>query len=379
MHILSDWKWTGPAEPTLNLCAALRTRGHHVLLACRASQSPGRQSLPQTALDRGFAPIVSMRLEPSLKLKPFRRDVRELRHLVAEHRFDVLHLHHDHDTLISYMALGGRGKRQVAVVRSHHSAAMPSRCRGWLYKHAVDGVVTVSQAQQNALARHFPPEALAQTFGVVDLERFQPRPATERGRELLGVPPDAFVVGVVARVQRHRRFDLFLDAIKLAAARVPNLRGVVMGRGTHREEVAIQPARRMGLAERVLFPGYIGGDDYVEALAAFDVKVFLVPGSDGSCRAAREFMAMGKPVVATRRHPLPEIVDHGATGLLVDESPAALADALVQLARAPQLGQEMGQRARAKAEAEFCPERELAAVETVYDHVLKCKDVMRGP
>lgn len=369
LHMLSDWKWTGPSEPTLNLCCALRDRGHDVRLACQAKPHEAQQSLPQEAVERGLEPVGSLRLEPSLNPKSFALDVTALRQLAAQQQFDIIHVHSDHDMLLARVAMGGRGKRSTAVVRSYHKAAPPSRWVLRLHTWAVDGVVTMSRAQRERFVRGFGEDAVSQAFGAIDLARFSPRQATDRGREILGLGPEDVVVGIVARVQRHRRFDLFLAAMRIAAAEEPRLKGVVLGRGTHREEVAIQPARRMGLAERVLFPGYISGDDYLDALACFDIKVFLVPGSDGSCRAARELMALGKPLVATRRPPLPEIVDHEVNGLLVDESPQELAEAIVRLSRDGETRQAMGLRARAKAEAEFSMARELAAVESVYDAV----------
>ena len=369
LHLLSDWKWTGPSEPALNLCCALRDKGHDVQLACQAPPRGDQQALPQEAVERGIDPIQSLRLKPSLNPKSFARDVKALRQLAVQRQFDVIHVHSDHDMLLARAALGGPKKRATALVRSYHKAEAPGRWVTSLHAWAVDGVVTVSQAQRERFIRSFRPDSVSQAFGAVDLTRFSPRPATDRGREVLGVKPEDVVVGIVARVQRHRRFDLFLAAMHIAVQREPRLKGVVLGRGTHREEVAIQPARRMGLAERVLFPGYVSGHDYLEALALFDFKVFLVPGSDGSCRAARELMAMGKPVVASRRRPLPEIVDHEINGLLVDESPPALAEAILRLSRSSQQRHDMGLRARQKAQAEFSMERELAAVESVYDAV----------
>ncbi len=370
LHLLSDWKWTGPSEPTLNLCLGLRERGHEVELACQPAPDPARASLPLRAAERGLTPITDLRLEPALRPFAFAADAKALRRLVAERGFDLVHAHGDHDMLLARAALGGRRRRRAKLVRSYHKAAPPDALRLRLCAACADGVVTVSQAQRERFLTRFPGPAVSQTFGATDLERFRPRPATERGRRLLGVEEGDFVVGVVARVQRRRRFDLFLDAFRLASPREPRLRGVVVGRGTHREEVVIEPARRMGLEDKMRFPGYLAGDDYLDAIAAFDVKVFLVPGSDGSCRAARELMAMGKPVVALRTPPLPELVEHEVTGLLADDTPDALAGALLRLARAPAFVEQMGRAARRKAETEFAADRELDAVEAVYREVL---------
>ncbi len=63
--------------------------------------------------------------------------------------------------------------------------------------------------------------------------RFHPldRPLIEAGGERLGIEPDAFVVGIVARVQWRRRFDVFIEAIDRARKKLPNLTALIVGRG----------------------------------------------------------------------------------------------------------------------------------------------------
>ena len=65
-----------------------------------------------------------------------------------------------------------------------------------------------------------------------------------------------------------------------------------------------------------------------------DIFVFLMAGSDGTARALREAMAMGKPVVVADRGILPELVEDGISGLVVKDTPDELAKATLQLLRA---------------------------------------------
>ena len=121
----------------------------------------------------------------------------------------------------------------------------------------------------------------------------------------------------------------------------------------------------MGLADNIFFTGYqLHG--YPEMLAALDLKVFLVPGSDGSCRAVREAMAMGKPVIVANRGMLPEIVEDGVSGLVVEDTPENLARAISLLVRDKQLRLAMGKEARKKMFEECNLSRQLDKVEEVY-------------
>src|SRR5439155_1303331 len=152
-------------------------------------------------------------------------------------------------------------------------------------------------------------------------------------------------------------------------ARVDQLRLLIVGRGTNQETVAREPVRALGIEERVVFSGYQAGEDYVATLACMDAKVFLVPGSDGSCRAVREALAMGVPVIAARRGVLPELVKDGETGTLVEDEPEPLARAIEDLARDRERLRALGARAREDAVSRFSLDVFARTVAGIYEDV----------
>jgi glycosyltransferase involved in cell wall biosynthesis len=202
----------------------------------------------------------------------------------------------------------------------------------------------------------------------VDLARFAPAPSDKAVRDSLGLAPEHRVIGIVARAQRHRRFELLLEAAARLVRSDATVRLVVIGRGTHIEQTAVQPAARLGIADRVLFAGY-RTDDYADVLRCCDVFTFLVPGSDGGCRALLEAAACGIPAVTSRRGALPELVEDGRTGILVDEEPERLAAAWQALLDDPRRRAEMGRAARARAEREWSPEQLVARVDALYQAI----------
>jgi len=105
-------------------------------------------------------------------------------------------------------------------------------------------------------------------------------------------------------------------------------------------------------------------------LRALDVKLFLVPGTDGTARAVREALACGLPVVCTRRGMLPELVRDGVTGHTLEESVPAFAGALLDLWRNPEARRRMGAAARRDAEERFDLRHQVAAVHSVYRALL---------
>jgi glycosyltransferase involved in cell wall biosynthesis len=151
----------------------------------------------------------------------------------------------------------------------------------------------------------------------------------------------------------------------------PRIKLLIVGRGTKMREVAIEPVERMRLTNCVTFAGYRVGQEYVDTLACMDVKVFLVPGTDGTCRAVREAMAMEKPIIAARRGMLPEIVDHGVNGIVVEDSPEALAEAIRHLADNRDLLLSMSREAYRKAREKYRPDVQARQVCGIYEHLLR--------
>jgi glycosyltransferase involved in cell wall biosynthesis len=93
-------------------------------------------------------------------------------------------------------------------------------------------------------------------------------------------------------------------------------------------------------------------------------------GSDGTARALREAMAMGKPSVVANRGIMPELVEHGVSGLVVEDNPEALADATLQLLQRPELRKTMGEAAYQKAHREFRLDRQAEGVEKFYQQMI---------
>ncbi len=369
LHLLSNYKWTGPADPAVALAARLCDQDVDARLRC-SGYTKGTPANPvaEQARRLGLEPVTDLRL--SKHRAPWRDwpDAVRLRLRVRSEGIDLVHCHLAGDTRIAARALRGSG---VPWVRSLYDAEPGALAAGELarLRRARRIFVFSARMAQGLAGRGLPPERIERLEGAVDLARFEPGPATARAE--LGFGPEDFLAGIVARVQPQRRFDLLLDAAERAAREIPRLRVLVIGRGSRLDAVAREPARRRGLLDAVVsFPGYFEGDAYPALLRALDVSLFLVPGSDGSARAVREAMACGLPVLASPRAPLPELVRDGATGRILDETPERFAEALVTLWRDPERRRRMGEAARRDACTRFDPARQAERVARAYGAVL---------
>ena len=392
--LVSDWKWTGPAEPMLVLMAALRRRGHRVELVCPEPPVGAGRSLAGEARRRGLGPVATVEAERSAWIPGDAGRARRIARWLASEEiggpFDLVHCWHSRDHVLAARALGrgvgGRARSRGARFGSgetHATRIVRSWSRAetirawpwnrWLFGPACDGLLCVSPGAASANRAVRPSGLLEGSLGAVDLEALSSAAAAcdaRAARRTLGVPEDALLIGVVARMQAHRRFDLLLSAMARLVVEHPEARLVVLGRGTRAEELVARPARALGLERHIVLAGY-RTDDYARLLAAMDLFAYLVPGSDGSCRALREAAALGLPLVGSRRGAIPEIVVEGETGLLVEEDPKALAEAFSLLIRDPVRRRAMGMAAMRDARARFEPDRAAAFVEDFYEAALR--------
>lgn len=377
LHLYSDWKWTGPAEPALNLCVALKKFGHDVTFACGKAMDdypfpPDSESVEKSAFERGLVPVTTFNLNKHFRFFQAVSDTKKITTFMDSEAFDLLHVHRCYDHLVGGIA-ARRAKRFLPIVRTNHDGvALIRGLRNTIcISKLTDALIDVSEEARKGDALNFrlPEDKIFRIDASIDCERFKPQNGHNRMRKKLGISEEDIVVGIIARIQTHRRFDVLLEAVKRARREVPRLRLLVIGRGTKEKLLLTDPARKMGLADAIIHTGY-RTDDYVDVVSCMDFNVFLVPGSDGSCRAVREVMAMKKPVIAANRGMLPEIVDHNSTGIVISDTPENLAAAFVTLSKDEQLRMRLAETSLKKAQEVFSLESMARRVETVYENLL---------
>ncbi len=378
LHLFSDWKWTGPSDPVLNLCRALERRGHDVTLAYRKPPYPAEESLEEKVLASGIKATNQFRLDHALKFsRPWSlwytfRDLFNLRSYLRRESFDILNAHQSHDHVLGGIAAKGT-RGPVLVIRTDHKR--DSLKPGWgnrlLISKMTDGVITFSEKSRREDASNFclPMERVVRVPPALDLDRLDPKKKYQDMRSFFGIEPGEIVIGMVARFQKYRRTEVFLEAVKDIVREFPRIKVLLVGRSSQMEESVIRPMKRLGVEPWVILGGY-RKEDYLDTLACMDIFVFLMAGSDGTARALREAMAMGKAVIVADRGMLPELVEDGVSGLVVQDTSEAWARATLQLLRHPELRRRMGEAAFQKAHQEFRLDRQAEEVEKFYERMI---------
>ena len=369
LHVVANRWWTGSADPALDLARALKERGHSVWFAC----VPG-DVLEMHVRAAGVELLDRLRLERTARPWRLAAQIRRLGRVLRELDIDVVHAHQTHDHWVA--ALGRRGTTTRVVRTVHHRRAVHTGpAARWLLGRT-DALVAVNEGIAERL-RAAGAEAGRVTVvpGAVDVQRFAPDADGRPVRMELGLG-DAPVVGCVARMVPGRGHDILLRAAARLRERLPEARVVLVGRGEYRPALEAL-VRELGLGATVVFAGY-RGRDLPSVLAALDCVVLLGTGSEESCRAILEAMAVGRAIVAAPVGAAPEIVADGETGWLVEPVPEAVAARLEATLRDRASARRIGEAGRRRVEARFTPSRRAELVEAVYVEVL-AKEALPRP
>jgi len=353
--LVSSSSRTGPVEGFLSLARELRRKGVDARFGGDTVR-PG-EDLGEHLAHAGVPWETGLRLSRKVRPADLLHDARLLSRWVREGRFDLLHAGFAHDHHLCLWAAARARRADVRVVRAaqRREDLEPGalRQRVWALRRSDGIVVHVEAYRQKLLALGLPPERVAAIPAGVDASWFTPGNAPRLRREW-GVPEDAPLAGIVARMKPERGQRVLLRAFAGALTTCPEAWLVLVGRG---EDEAALRALAGQLSGRIVFAGYLRGPGLVDAYRALDVAVWLREGNDGGCRGVLEAMACGKPIIAGNDGASGELVRDGRDGLVVgpgDER--AIASALAALLRDRERARAMGDSARGRAEL-FTPAR----------------------
>jgi len=221
-------------------------------------------------------------------------------------------------------------------------------------------IVNSEEASRNVIADYrLDPERVVVFENGVDLSRFQEieafRPDVARTR------PRA--VGLVANLRPVKGPDVFLHALARLSSDHNDVVFRIAGEGEMRPRLE-RLAKRLEIWDRVQFCGTV--ETIPSFLAQLDVAV-LSSRSEGLSNSLLEYMAAGRPIVATSVGGNSSLIDDGINGLLVDsENSEAMARAIGRLLLDTRLASEMGKAAQEKVRARFGMVAKVRELESFY-------------
>jgi len=235
-----------------------------------------------------------------------------------------------------------------------------------LLNHWVTRIIVVANAVKDMVVREeeYPAERVEVIYNgiVVDVQNAKTVPA----RQQLGLKEDELVIIQVGGLRPVKGHEFLLRAIAQIGADVPRFRLVLIGDGELRHNLE-NLVKELHIEDRVAFLG--NRPDARQLLEVADICV-LPSLSEGMSNAILEYMAAGKPVVATRVGGNPELVTDGLEGILVDkENVVQLKDAIVSLLQDPAKRKNMRDLGRAKIHEQFRMEKMIGKYEKLFNEL----------
>ena len=246
---------------------------------------------------------------------PLWRSIEMAVEVVRQNRIEVIHAN-----LPNAHTLAGIVGRVTGVptVTTIHSRGL------WIQELSVArtmgvNLITVCQeAQHAALACGLPSESVHLIPNGVDTERFTPARSGAAFRDSIGVNPEAILVGFVGRLSWEKGPDKFVQVAERIRNEHPDAHFAMVGEGPAESELRNMLAAN-GLADRVHLAGL--RRDVEDVYPAFDLML-QTSRSEAMPLALLEAMASGVPIVAIGVGGVAELVEVGATGLLVSPGDA---------------------------------------------------------
>lgn len=335
-----------------------------------------RRVRPYLCLLRGDNPV-SQALEPDDC--PIRRlGVRSLRHpaslgkfwqfvrFLRRERIDVLQTYFPDSSYFGVPAAWLAGVKHRLRTRNNlgHWLTPLHRWLGRALNLVGTGTIANCGAARQALldAENPRPETVVVLENGVDLERFRDvpplpeRPTTEGPR-----------IGVLANLRPVKGLDLFVRAAKKIHNRFPLAVFEIAGEGNLRVALERQ-AENEGLARNLRLLG--GASDVAGFLGKLDVAV-LCSHAEGMSNALLEYMAAGRPIVATAVGAATELIEHGRHGLLVPPGDAdRLAEVIGRLLDDRGLARRLGEAARRRVRQRYSRAAMVHRFEAFYESLI---------
>ena len=318
LQIVNVRWFNASAEYAITISKDLAERGHKILIA-------GKNGTPPVEKANAFG----LRVDTSLSFTPFSffSDLLKLQKMVVSEDINIINSHRaEGHALAAALKIFNR---RIKVVRTRVDIRSPkSNLFNKLIHRNTDKIIVPARFLKDKVIQStgVQPDYVDVIYGGVDINFFKPGEDGLVFRKSLGLKPDDLLVGIVARLDPIKGHFVFLDTAKKLSAIFPEMKFIVVGTEAEYSIPYMKDyARKIGLNSNLFYTGYINNVN--AAINSFDICLLTSLGSEAHSRVLLEYMACGKPVVASSVGVIPEILKHKIDGILV---PAGDVDAFVE-------------------------------------------------
>lgn len=305
------------------------------------------------------------------------REAIELRKWIRKYKPDMVYAHSSTAGAIVRMACAGL---EVKVIYNPHGwpfnmEGRPKKLFVTLEKimaHFCDAIICISEAEKVSALREqiCGADKLHVIENGIDIEGYKTAKDEHKNIDL-GIPADAFVVGMVGRICRQKAPDIFVRMAAEVQKELKNVYFVIVGdvlEGAKKERKEIENLAEQG-GVKLLITGWV--DNPLSYSSRFDVGCVLSRW-EGFGLVIPEYMLLGVPIVATKVDAIPYLVTDGIDGLLVNKDDyRSAADKVLKLANNKKMKKQMIENASRTLKMRFDARRVSKESEELYRGLVK--------
>jgi glycosyltransferase involved in cell wall biosynthesis len=302
----------------------------------------------------------------------FIRQLRLFAQYLTSNRVDLIHTH-DFYTNVFGMAAATLARTGVRIASKRESEGLRSGAQNTVEKIAfgrADAILVNSRAVHEHLANTgVPKEKMHLVYNGTEIEKFANVLDGDLAVENSAWPENARLITLVANLRLAvKNVPMMIRAAKQVCSSHADAHFLVAGEGELEPELR-RIAAEFDVTDRVHF---IGRCDNVPALLNASYACVLTSTAEGFSNSLIEYMAAGKPVVATNVGGASEAIQAGLTGFIVESGDdTAMAQRLVELLDDEPKAREMGEAGRAVAVSRFSVRSQLSNIAGLYDRYLE--------
>ncbi len=350
------WAVGGAETHVTDLVKGLVQRGHTVYLAVHANRSPQLAGIVKEQF------VLNFRSKNPLNYLGLTQQVAGI---VRQYNIDVIHAH---QRTSGYAAAYINYLTKVPFLVTVHdpwNRAYGKKIHAKIYDH----IITVSEFLRNRFIDEFGflPAKVHTIHNGADQDRYNPAQYDKLQLAGLGaeftIQPQDKVISLIARLYKSKGQQYLIEAAPRIVQQCRNVKFLLVGDGPH-EDLLRQRIQALGLKDYFIFTGY--RQDIPEIIALSDIVV-RPSEMEGLPINVIEAMLMAKPVVATNIAGVPEMIDHGRNGFMIDVGDVSgLARNLIDVLEDDAMRVAVGQAARKTALAKFSIENCVGKTEVLY-------------
>jgi glycosyltransferase involved in cell wall biosynthesis len=320
LHIDTEKSWRGGQQQVYYLHESLVNQGINSVLVCNKSSELKKKCEAKNLPFLEQSMIGEIDIFSAYQISKF----------CKKNNINIVHSHSAHAIAIGILVKLFYTKAKLIVVKRVDFPIKKNFLSQLKYNNKrINKIVCISDFIKSVLIKDgIDHQKLLTIRSGVDVNKFKDVNPEEKFRESFGIYRNEFLIGTVAAFAGHKDYPNLIQAFQIVRKKMENVKLCCVGDGPLFEKIKTL-ANDLKLEKDIVFPGFT--NNIGNYLKTFDLFV-LASKKEGLGTSIIDAMSVGLPIVATNTGGIPEIIENGKNGILVEpKNPNELANAIVDL------------------------------------------------